>query len=267
MPINKNRRVERAAVNAFRTLMECHDHIVQEIDGSNDNGEDVFVTFTDKGERIGDTIFVQIKGGTSYRTKDGYRVLVGNHGEYWKNSNAPVFCVVYDPDIPQLFWANASEQLRKAKRAKKTIRSIRISTQDVLEDATMENFVQRARQYIAETGELHKFLTTISGMQFDTTDYLSYFVNDYGEEMIFRQERGKNKAVLLHSDLDWEPQDITPEDLTFDGFARQIANRKVPSSIPDALAMVPTVGDIILGLSEALWLTACFGASRWIRKG
>ncbi|MFC9278099.1 hypothetical protein [Streptomyces collinus] len=43
--IPKGRRVGQAAVNALRALLEEHDHIVQEISGQNDFGEDLYVTF------------------------------------------------------------------------------------------------------------------------------------------------------------------------------------------------------------------------------
>jgi hypothetical protein len=50
------RRPGRAAVNALRTLLERHNHIVQEVDGQNDFGEDLHVPFTDDGEVTGDLV-------------------------------------------------------------------------------------------------------------------------------------------------------------------------------------------------------------------
>ncbi|WP_328707417.1 DUF4365 domain-containing protein [Streptomyces sp. HF10] len=62
----------QAAVHALRTLLEDHDHIVQEISEQNDFGEDFYVTFVDGGRLTSDTIKVQVKGGTSRRRGNGY---------------------------------------------------------------------------------------------------------------------------------------------------------------------------------------------------
>ncbi|PPK70849.1 DUF4365 domain-containing protein [Actinokineospora auranticolor] len=57
----------RAAVNALRALLERHNHIVQEVDGQNDFGEDLHVTFTENGAVTGDLVKIQVKGGRSWR--------------------------------------------------------------------------------------------------------------------------------------------------------------------------------------------------------
>src|SRR4051812_23570487 len=87
------RRPSRAAVNALRTLLERHNHIVQEVDGQNDFGEDQHVTFTEDGEVTGDLVKIQVKGGRSWRRSDGYAVPVGDHGGTWADGNIPVLCV------------------------------------------------------------------------------------------------------------------------------------------------------------------------------
>ncbi|MEU3019512.1 hypothetical protein ABZ635_19210 [Nocardiopsis sp. NPDC007018] len=56
--IPEGRRVGRAAVNALRGLLEEHDHVVQEIDGQNDFGEDLYVTFGEDGRTTGDVVKV-----------------------------------------------------------------------------------------------------------------------------------------------------------------------------------------------------------------
>lgn len=58
--VTRSRRIERAGVNALRALLEDHDQIVQEIDGGNDYGEDLFVMLTRDGERTGVTIAVPL---------------------------------------------------------------------------------------------------------------------------------------------------------------------------------------------------------------
>ncbi|MFD4407915.1 DUF4365 domain-containing protein [Nocardia sp. NPDC058499] len=88
--IPTGRRVAQAAVNALRALLEEHDHIVQEISGQNDFGEDFYVTFTDNGEVTSDTIKIQVKGGNSWRRGNGYAVPVDQHSDTW--ANLPCSC-------------------------------------------------------------------------------------------------------------------------------------------------------------------------------
>lgn len=49
--VPESRRVGRMAVNEVRALLERHGHIVQEIDGRNDHGEDLYVTFVQDDQR------------------------------------------------------------------------------------------------------------------------------------------------------------------------------------------------------------------------
>lgn len=262
MTINKNRRTERAAVNALRSLLEANDHIVQEIDGGNDHGEDLYITFTEGGERTGDTIAVQVKGGRSVKTKIGYRVPVGGHATSWRKSNVAIVCVVQDVDTGMLHWANASRQLREAETQNTSVRSIRVRPEHTLDGPGIDRFVRSMRSFIAETGDLHRFLSKISGGTFDTTDYLSYFENVYGEQLIFQQRRGAATAWLWHSDLGWKPREIAPESLQF---GRPDAAKRY-GLVSDILANLITVGDVIINESEALWLGGCFIASDWHRE-
>ncbi|MEU4830765.1 DUF4365 domain-containing protein [Streptosporangium sp. NPDC023615] len=145
--VPKSRKPGRAAVNTLRTLLEQHDHIVQEIDGQNDFGEDLHVTFTEDGQVTGDMIKVQVKGGTSWRRAGGYGVLVGHHADTWADGNVPVFCVVHDPETGALHWANATKQLLRARRAREALTTIAVSSTDRLNDASLAAFVLQARQY------------------------------------------------------------------------------------------------------------------------
>jgi hypothetical protein len=260
--VNKNRRVERSAVNALRTLLEAHDHIVQEIDGANDHGEDLYVTFTERAHRTGDTIAIQVKGGRSFKATSGYRVPVGKHTDFWTKSNVPIVCVVHDPDSGLLHWANASQQLRQAERRGTPLRNIAIKSDGLLDGTHLSLFVRRMRNYISQTAELHRFLTKISGGDFDTTDYLSYFENIHGEQLIFQQRRGEPVAWFLHSDLDWRPEKITPDSLQF-GRPDYVDEHK---ALAELLANLITVGDVIIDQCEAFWLAACFLASDWHRE-
>jgi hypothetical protein len=260
--INKNRRTERRAINALRTLLEAHDHIVQEIDGGNDHGEDLYVTFTEKGQRTGDTIAVQVKGGKSFKAGGGYRVPIGDHADFWRKSNLAIFCVVQDAETGVLYWGNASQQLREKPTKGQTPRSIFIREADSLDGSNLVRFSQLVRNYIAETAELHRFLAKISGCTFDTTDYLAYFVNEHREQLIFLQRRGEPFSWLLHSDLDWEPQLVSPDTLRFGRPDLQGEH----SVSDDFLSKLITVGNVVIDHAEASWLAACFFASTWYRE-
>ncbi|RLK60417.1 DUF4365 domain-containing protein [Actinokineospora cianjurensis] len=136
------------AVARVTSLFQESGHVVQKIDGHNDFGEDIYVSFNEARRPTGSTIAVQVKGGSSYRSARGYRVRVKQHGESWRRANAPVVCVVYDPGTDLLCWANASEQLRYARDR----RSIEVRRTDVLDAASVAAFVQRMRRYIAGAG-------------------------------------------------------------------------------------------------------------------
>lgn len=139
MPVPSNRALERTAVNKLRLLLERHGHIVQEVSGGSDMGEDLIVSFVQGKHRTNEHIAIQVKGGQSYRASVGYLVPVRQHGLDWGTSNVPVVCVVYDPEMLALYWANATEQIAVAGSG--SLRSIRIAESAVLNDATLEDFV------------------------------------------------------------------------------------------------------------------------------
>jgi len=266
--VSRSRRTGRAAVNCLRALLERHDHIVQEVDGQNDFGEDLYVTFTEDGQTTGDMIKVQVKGGKSWRRSYGYGVPVAQHAETWADGNVPVICVVHDPDSEGLYWANATAQLLRARRDRTTLKTIRVSSKALLNDRSLPDFVSQVRRYVGRYRGNRALLTELgemAGVDFDPSDLVLHFINIHGEDLIFWQRRGERFATLLHSDLDWEPQRITPDMLRF--FGGLTARYKL-DELPEwmrAFANVPTVGDIILDEDEAMWLAACFGASRWAR--
>lgn len=211
--VDPKRVIEDRAINRLTSLLQEHSHIVHKIDGHNDFGEDLYISLVEDGRITGDTIAVQVKGGISYRSADGYRVRIKQHGRSRLNTNVPAVCVVHDPDTDTLHWANASEQLRRAG-SNKEVRSIKIARAEILNDRSMPTFTQRMRDYIAERGEIRHALSQLSGCVFDTTDYVAYFMNEYGEDLIFRQRRGEDVATLLHRDWDWKPVEVTPDALT-----------------------------------------------------
>ncbi|MEJ2857322.1 MULTISPECIES: DUF4365 domain-containing protein [unclassified Saccharothrix] len=250
------RRAGRAAVNALRTLLERHNHIVQEVDGQNDFGEDQHVTFTEDGEVTGDVVKIQVKGGRSWRRGDGYAVPIGDHGGTWTDGNIPVFCVVHDPDTDRLHWANATKQLLSARREGKAIKTITISPDRKLDDESIADFVTEARRYLSRyrgNRIIQAQLGEMAGVDFGPSDIVQHHVNVHGEDLIFWQRRGEGFATLLHSDLDWYPEHIGPEHLHLNGRQGELRG-------------VPVVADTVLSTAEALWLAACFDATQWARE-
>ncbi|MFV8128679.1 DUF4365 domain-containing protein [Streptomyces syringium] len=246
--VPESRRVGRVAVNKLRSLLEHHGHIVQEIDGVNDHGEDLHVTFVRDGHRTEDTVAVQVKGGTSHRTRRGHRVRVDHHTDYWRNSNIPVLCVVHDPQPDALYWANATRQLRRAAAQRKELKSIVISRDFVLNDGTMDDFVRQARRYVDLERQGIGRLADMAGVEFGETDIVKPFrTDDVNEDMAFWQRKGEPFATLLHIDLDWTPIRIREDMLRFG-------------------PLFPHIGDIVLAEAEAYWLTACFKTSEWWRR-
>lgn len=81
------------------------------MDNGNDYGKDAYVDLVDEENVTGVCAAIQIKGGTSYRRKDGYGIPVGEHLDIWRNSTVPIVGVVYDPSDKQLRWCDISKYL------------------------------------------------------------------------------------------------------------------------------------------------------------
>ena len=250
------RRPSRAAVNALRALLERHNHVVQEVDGQNDFGEDQHVTFTEDGEVTGDLVKIQVKGGRSWRRADGYAVPIGDHGKTWADGNIPVLCVVHDPDTDGLYWANATKQLLSARRVGEVLKTITISSSAKLDDESIADFVAEMRRYLSRyrgNRIIQAQLGDMAGVEFGPSDIVQHHVNVFGEDLIFWQRRGEGFATLLHSDLDWCPLHMGPEHFH-------------PNGRPGLLVGIPVAGDAILSTAEAQWLAACFDAAHWARE-
>ncbi|MFF9107145.1 DUF4365 domain-containing protein [Streptomyces sp. NPDC014805] len=244
--VPESRRIGRMAVNELRALMERHGHIVQEIDGGNDHGEDLYVTFVENGQRTEDSVAVQVKGGVSTRTRRGHRVPIGDHGDNWRDGRLPVLCVVHDPERGGLFWANATRQLRRASALRKTAKSVVVSRESELNDASLNAFVQGMRHYLTREREGVGRWADMADVEFAPDDIVKPFENEVREPMVFWQSRGQSYAVLLHHDLDWEPVPIQERMLRFQP--------------------IPSVGQVILDIAEAHWLMGCFKSTEWWRR-
>lgn len=263
--IPRGRRVAQAAVNALRTLLEEHDHIVEEISGQNDFGEDFYVTFTDNGDVTSDTIKVQVKGGESYRRGNGFAVPVDQHGDTWANGNIPVYCVVYAPDVKGLYWANATLQLRRHGSLNPP-RFIGVSLNAVLDDSTMESFVAQARRYVGRYRGRQAVLTHLgemSGVEFDPADHVLHFVNGDDEDLIFWKRPGDVVATLLLSTQGWETILVSLESLMRSEIPMPEDERGGGPADPDLW----TAEDLGLSRSEIMWVASCFISTRQADEG
>ena len=72
--------------------------------------------------------------------------------------------------------------------------------------------------------------------------YLGYFVNKFGEELVFVHDDGGADATVFCGDVDWEPRRIIDVD-----------------GLPDA-------GDLILNEEERMFVVACWVATAWRRE-
>ncbi|MEU4288815.1 DUF4365 domain-containing protein [Kribbella sp. NPDC026596] len=267
--IAKGRRVGQAAVNALRTLLEEHDHIVQEISGQNDFGEDLYVTFTDKGDVTSDVIKIQVKGGNRWRRANGYAVPVGEHGDTWANGNIPVYCVVYDADNRRLCWANATQQLRRAGSLNPP-RVIGVSPNAVLDDTTMESFVAQARRYVGRYRGRQAVLTHLgemSGVDFDVADHVLHFTNGYDEDLIFWKRPGESIATLLLSAHEWEPYLVSLESLMRSEIPQLEDETGGSSKDRQGDFDLSTAEDLELSQSETMWVISCFISTRQADEG
>lgn len=146
----RTKQIERAGVNAFRAAMESSGHIVQEIDGGNDYGEDCYLSFTHLGQRTGDIAAVQIKSGVKYRRSTGYAIPCGNHANDWMRSRIPVIGVVHDPEMRMLYWVNLTKFLRESLIQGKRPRSVPVSEAATLDRVGIGMMVRDVRDFIAQ---------------------------------------------------------------------------------------------------------------------
>jgi len=145
--VRASRKIERAGVNALRSLLEEHDHIVQEIDGGNDHGEDMIVNFTRAGKRTPYWIAIQVKSGKKYKRANGYAIPVEDHFEDWRQSRIPILGVVYDMKKRELFWVNLTEQLRSGDESPGWVQ---VASTSLLNSDTIEDFYAEVATYAGD---------------------------------------------------------------------------------------------------------------------
>ncbi|MGV9346353.1 DUF4365 domain-containing protein [Streptomyces spiralis] len=145
--VRASRKIERAGVNALRSLLEEHDHLVQEIDGGNDHGEDMIVNFTRGGKRTPYWIAIQVKSGKKYKRVNGYAIPIDDHFDDWRQSRIPVIGVVYDMKKKELFWVNLTEQLRSVDESPGWVQVAKTSR---LNSDTIDTFYTEVAAYAGD---------------------------------------------------------------------------------------------------------------------
>ncbi|MYS67813.1 DUF4365 domain-containing protein [Streptomyces sp. SID5473] len=136
-------------MNAVRTLLEAHGHIVQEIEGGNDHGEDLHVLLTRSGRRTGHVLAIQVKAGNKYKRAKDYTLPIDDHHEDWKESRIPVVGIVYDVTTKALVWVNLTEELNKTTNP---VKRIIIPPTSRLNSDTILDFAAQIEGYIDSTG-------------------------------------------------------------------------------------------------------------------
>ncbi|MFF7394204.1 PQQ-binding-like beta-propeller repeat protein [Streptomyces scabiei] len=142
--VSPNRRTERAGVNALRSFLDEHDHLVQEIASGTDHGEDCFVMLTRQRKRTGYSFTVQVKAGKKYKRAHGYAIDVGDHFTDWQTSKVPVIGVVYDVDERRMFWINLTLRLSTVTTAP---RWVQIPRENELCAASLDTFVTHIEEF------------------------------------------------------------------------------------------------------------------------
>ncbi|MDW6060512.1 hypothetical protein SAZ11_24055 [Streptomyces sp. FXJ1.4098] len=99
--------------------------------------------------------------------------------------------------------------------------------------------------------EIEPLLARLCGGAITGKDYVGYFQNEHGEELVFAQRRGEKTARLWHSDADWQVFRVGDHSIRVGGMV-------------DGML---TVDDLIINRTEATWLSSCLAASRHLRQG
>ncbi|WP_405756770.1 DUF4365 domain-containing protein [Streptomyces sp. NBC_00073] len=112
------KQTERAAVNATRAFLEAHECVVQEVDTGNDYGKDLLVDLTEDLEITGESIAIQVKGGSSFCRSGKWGIPAKSTDlRLWLESSIPIFGMVHDPATGNLHWMNLSAYVREEMRA------------------------------------------------------------------------------------------------------------------------------------------------------
>ncbi|MFB8236657.1 hypothetical protein ACFC58_08905 [Kitasatospora purpeofusca] len=97
---------------------------------------------------------------------------------------------------------------------------------------------------------IEQLLARLCGGSITAEDYVGYFVNEFGEELVFAQRPGEKTARLWHSDMDWQIFDVGDNSIR----------------VGEPMDEVITVSGLIIDRPEATWLSSCLAASSHLRR-
>jgi hypothetical protein len=138
--------VSREGVRHVGAIVEANNSIFQEIDSSNDVGNDAYIEFVDDESTTGCCIAVQIKSGVSYFNRAGRPCIRvdASHIEYWRSHTLPVAGVVYDPRERVAYWCDITASISEERSART---QISIDQASVFSTATFGAFMTHFKGY------------------------------------------------------------------------------------------------------------------------
>jgi Domain of unknown function (DUF4365) len=135
------------AVNAFTEFCLAHKWVFTETPEQTDFGKDGYLDFSQEGLLTGQCIAVQIKGGESFRRRNGYTIPADRRRRtFWRESTVPVFGIVWDPQDGALYWT----ELTRILQEEGVDAPLRVPTANRLRDEDIEHFL--ASMWRATTG-------------------------------------------------------------------------------------------------------------------
>lgn len=113
IPGGPNRVVERAGVNAARSLFEAAELVFTEVPRDNDIGKDAYLDLDRDGVFVGEMVALQIKSGDSFRRGYDFKVPCdADHRALWRGSAIPIYGLVHVPGEETLYFANLTAWAR-----------------------------------------------------------------------------------------------------------------------------------------------------------
>lgn len=107
---------------------------------------------------------------------------------------------------------------------------------------------------------IEPLLARLCGGAITDKDYVGYFMNEHGEELVFAQRKGEKTARLWHSDMDWEMSRVGDHSIRVGG----VKDGTIVGGVMEGMI---TVEGMIIERVEATWLSSCLAASRHLRPG
>ncbi len=136
----------REGVNFVRAIVEAENSIFQDIEQSNDIGNDAYIEFVSGESGTGCCIACQIKSGRSYVSESGGESILRSdkdHFEYWASHSLPIAGIVVDFENDCAVWINITQYLQQNPNVIESgPYNIRISREHVFSKVLFSSFKQ-----------------------------------------------------------------------------------------------------------------------------